>query len=50
MPMFFSSHGADENLRLLAEAGLDVLRAEPVTMREPEGEATFLWVMCRAAA
>jgi hypothetical protein len=47
-PMFFSSHGADENLRLLADAGLDVVHAEAVTMREPEGEATFLWVICRA--
>jgi SAM-dependent methyltransferase len=47
-PMFFSSHAADENLRLLAGAGLDVVRAEAVTMREPEGEATFQWVICRA--
>jgi SAM-dependent methyltransferase len=47
-PMFFSSHPADENLRLLADAGLDVVHAEAVTMREPEGEATFLWVICRA--
>jgi SAM-dependent methyltransferase len=45
--MFFSSYGANENLRLLAEAGLDVVRAEEVSMREPEGEATFLWVICR---
>ena len=47
-PMFFSSHAADENLRLLAEAGLDVAHADAVTMREPEGEATFQWVICRA--
>jgi SAM-dependent methyltransferase len=48
VPMFFSSHGAESNTRLLAEAGLDIVRAELVTMREPEGEATFLWVICRA--
>jgi SAM-dependent methyltransferase len=48
VPMFFSSHDAATNRRLLAEAGLGVVRAEAVTMREPEGDATFLWVICRA--
>jgi SAM-dependent methyltransferase len=48
VPMFFSSHDAATNRRLLAEAGLAVVRAEAVTMREPEGDATFLWVICRA--
>ncbi len=47
VPMFFSSHDATENLRLLARAGLRVVRAEAVSMREPEGEATFQWVICR---
>ncbi|MEP6641440.1 MAG: class I SAM-dependent methyltransferase [Gaiellales bacterium] len=49
VPMFFSSHSADKNRRLLAEAGLDVEHAEIVSMREPEGEATFLWVISRRA-
>ena len=49
VPMFFSSHGAAENLHLLAEAGLAAVRAEAVPMREPEGEVTFLWVICRLA-
>jgi SAM-dependent methyltransferase len=49
VPMFFSSHDAATNRRLLAEAGLAIVRAEAVTMREPEGDATFLWVICRAA-
>jgi SAM-dependent methyltransferase len=49
VPMFFSSHDADGNRRLLAEAGLDVVHDEVVSMREPEGEAGFLWVVCQAA-
>jgi SAM-dependent methyltransferase len=48
VPMFFSSHDAATNRRLLAEAGLAVVHAEAVTMREPQGDATFLWVICRA--
>jgi hypothetical protein len=50
VPMFFSSHDAGKNLRLLAESGLDVIRAEEVSMREPEGDATFLWVICVPSA
>ena len=48
--MFFSSHDADTNRRLLAESGLRLVRAEVVTMREPEGDASFLWVICRSEA
>jgi cyclopropane fatty-acyl-phospholipid synthase-like methyltransferase len=44
-PMFFSSHDAQTNRRLLAEAGLTVVTDEAVTMREPEGPATFQWVI-----
>jgi SAM-dependent methyltransferase len=43
--MFFSSHDADTNRRLLAWAGLEPVLDEVVTMREPEGEAAFLWVL-----
>jgi SAM-dependent methyltransferase len=50
VPMFFSSHDAETNRRVLAEAGLEIVHAEAVTMREPEGDATFLWVICRAEA
>ena len=49
-PMYFSSHDADTNLRLVSEARLDVIEAEPVTIQEPEGEATFLWVLAMRAA
>jgi SAM-dependent methyltransferase len=48
VPMFFSSHSAPENRRLLGAAGLAAVRDEIVTMREPEGDASFLWVICRA--
>jgi SAM-dependent methyltransferase len=47
VPMFFSSFDADENRRLLVRAGFDLLIDDVVTMREPEGPATFLWVLCR---
>jgi SAM-dependent methyltransferase len=45
VPMFFSSFGADDNRRLVRDAGLALLRDDVVTMREPEGPATFLWVL-----
>ena len=48
VPMFFSSYSATENRRLLAAAGLEAVLDEVVTMREPEGDAAFLWVICRA--
>lgn len=44
-PMFFSSHDGQTNRRLLAEAGLAILADERVTMQEPEGPATFQWVL-----
>lgn len=45
--MFFSSYGAATNRRLIAEAGLTIEQDEIVTMHEPEGEATFLWVLAQ---
>ncbi|HEY2868476.1 MAG TPA: class I SAM-dependent methyltransferase [Gaiellales bacterium] len=48
VPMFFSSHSAPENRRLLDEAGLEAVRDEIVTMHEPEGDVTFHWVIRRA--
>jgi ubiquinone/menaquinone biosynthesis C-methylase UbiE len=45
--MFFSSHDANTNRRLLGENGFRLLLDEVVTMQEPEGEATFLWVLAR---
>jgi hypothetical protein len=45
--MFFSGFDADTNRRLLSEAGFELVLDEVVTMREPEGDATFLWVLAQ---
>ncbi len=45
--MFFSSHDADTNRALLRVAGFTLERDETITMREPEGLVTFLWVIAR---
>jgi ubiquinone/menaquinone biosynthesis C-methylase UbiE len=45
--MFFSSHDAETNRRLLRESGFELLLDEVVTMQEPEGEATFVWVLAQ---
>lgn len=50
VPMFFSGNGPETNRRLLAEAGLTVIVDEAVTMNEPEGPATFQWLIARRAA
>ena len=47
-PTFFSSYPADMNSRLVRDAGFEILRDELVTFREPEGEATFQWVLARS--
>jgi SAM-dependent methyltransferase len=46
-PMFFSSHAPDVNRRSLVAAGFTLVVDEVVTMHEPEGEATFHWVLGR---
>ena len=45
VPMYFSSHDTQANRRLIAEAGLDVGVDEAVIMQEPEGPATFQWLI-----
>lgn len=45
VPMFFSSHHPRTNRQLITDAGLDIQFDELVTMQEPEGEATFQWVI-----
>jgi SAM-dependent methyltransferase len=47
VPMFFSSIEPDAARTTLTEAGLVIELDEPVTIREPEGDATFLWLMAR---
>jgi SAM-dependent methyltransferase len=48
--MFFSAFDAETNRRLLREAGFELILDELVWMREPEGEAAFLWVLARKPA
>jgi SAM-dependent methyltransferase len=45
--MFFSSWDAATNRRFLREAGFQLVLDEVLTMHEPEGPATFLWVLAR---
>jgi len=48
VPMYFSSWPPETNSRMLTEAGFELLRDEVVTIREPEGDGTFQWVLaCR---
>jgi SAM-dependent methyltransferase len=44
---FFSGYEPERTLRLVRAAGLDVVRDELETIPEPEGDATFLWVLAR---
>ena len=43
--MFFSSHDADANRRLMRAAGFDLQVDEIATTHEPEGNVSFLWVI-----
>lgn len=45
--MFFSGYDADTNRELVTGTGFDLLIDEVVTMTEPQGEATFLWLLAR---
>ena len=46
--MFFSGWPPETNRHLLAQARFELERDELVTIQEPEGEATFHWVLARA--
>jgi SAM-dependent methyltransferase len=46
-PTFFSSYPPETNRRLLDDAGFERLLDEVVTLQEPDGEATFQWVLAR---
>ena len=43
--MYFSSWPPETNRLLLEQAGFQLLRDELVTIHEPEGDATFHWVL-----
>jgi SAM-dependent methyltransferase len=47
VPMFFSSIDPEAARDVLTAAGLAIEVDETVTIREPEGDATFLWLMAR---
>ena len=44
-PTYFAGFEPATNRRLLAEAGFELLRDELVTIGEPDGDATFHWVL-----
>lgn len=49
IPMFFSGFDVETNLRLLAEAGLEVVEHEVVCQDEgEEGRPSFLWFLARS--
>ena len=47
-PSFFSGYPPETNRRLLEGVGFTIVRDELVTIREPEGDATFHWVLARS--
>lgn len=44
-PTFFSSFPPETNTRLVREAGFEILRDQLVTFHEPDGDATFQWLL-----
>jgi SAM-dependent methyltransferase len=46
-PNYFSSFPPEVNTRMLGAAGFELLRDELVTIREPEGDGTFQWILAR---
>jgi SAM-dependent methyltransferase len=45
---FFASFPPETNSRLVREAGFEIERDEVVTFEEPEGPASFQWVLAQA--
>jgi cyclopropane fatty-acyl-phospholipid synthase-like methyltransferase len=48
VPMFFGSYTDAETRELITDGGFRIERDEVVPIQEPEGEASFLWVLARA--
>jgi len=44
-PSYFSGFPPETNRRLLSDAGFTLVRDEVVTIREPESDATFHWIL-----
>jgi SAM-dependent methyltransferase len=49
-PMFFSGYDAAANVRLVQEAGFDIISAIPETDEEFGHPTTFLWIVARTAS
>jgi SAM-dependent methyltransferase len=47
-PSYFSGYPPETNRRLLESTGFTLLRDELVTIREPEAQATFHWILGQA--
>jgi SAM-dependent methyltransferase len=47
VPMYFSGYAPETNRSIVRNAGFELVRDEPVTIAEPEGSATFHWVLAR---
>ena len=45
VPMFFGSYADEETQELLLSAGFELERVEVVSIEEPEGPASFLWIL-----
>jgi SAM-dependent methyltransferase len=50
IPMYWSSYGADAELELIANAGLEIVRTEELANFEDGREARFLWFIARRPA
>ena len=46
-PMYFSQHDADTTLRLLRDAGFDVVDTAIEDQREGDREVTYMWVLAQ---
>jgi len=45
VPMFFAGHSTGANCSFVVQAGFAVLRDEVSVIVEPEGEASFQWIL-----
>jgi predicted TPR repeat methyltransferase len=46
-PMYFSQHDADTTLRLLRDAGFDLVHTAIEAQREGDREVTYMWVLAQ---
>jgi hypothetical protein len=46
-PMYWSSYDSETNVRLVRDAGLDIIQAGEETVEEDGEPVTFLWIVAR---